>query len=84
MLSMPCVHNGAGPAKEQSRIPGLSQRLGQGQRQGQLRQIGYEWRKSNNNGNNCSNYGMYKGGGKANSPSSYGPIKGYQKGDGKS
>ena len=44
----------------------------------------YEWSKSNYDGNKGSNYGMYKGGGKANSPSSYGPIKGYQKGDGKS
>ena len=31
-----------------------------------------------------SNYGMYKGGGKADTPSSYGPVKGYGKGDGKS
>ena len=43
----------------------------------------YEWGKCNYDGNKGSNYGMYKGGGKANSPSSYGPVKGYQKGDGK-
>ena len=40
--------------------------------------------KSNYDGNKGSNYGMYKGGGKANTPSSYGPLKVYLKGDGKS
>ena len=44
----------------------------------------YEWGMSNCDGNKGSNYGMYKGGGKANSPSSWGPVKVYKKGDGKS
>ena len=47
-----------------SRLPGLSQWQGQGQKQGQLGKgkPAYEWGKSNYDGNKASNCGMYKGG----------------------